>query len=176
MIVDDEINATLVRPLPSGAKLHAFIDACHSGTMLDLPFLCRMDRQRRYIWEDHRPRSGTWKGASGGEAISFSSCDDNQTSADTSVLSNIPSIGALTYSFIQALELGHGTTYGRMLNSMRSTICNTDGSSELGGGDGVVTSLLTMLLTGGSRSGRFRQEPQLTAILPFYIYAKPFSL
>lgn len=40
---------------------------------------------------------------------------------------------------------------------MKSTICNTDGSSELGGGDGVVTSLLTMLLTGGSRSGRFRQ-------------------
>ena len=44
MIVDDEINATLVRPLPRGAKLHAIIDACHSGTMLDLPFLCRMDR------------------------------------------------------------------------------------------------------------------------------------
>ncbi|KDO57704.1 hypothetical protein CISIN_1g039205mg, partial [Citrus sinensis] len=113
------------------------IDACHSGTMLDLPFLCRMDRRGRYIWEDHRPRSGTWKGASGGEAISFSSCDDNQTSADTSsltdielfnlmlyerALSNIPSIGAITYSFIQASELGHGTTYGRMLTSMRSTI------------------------------------------------------
>lgn len=44
MIVDDEINATIVRPLPHGAKLHAIIDACHSGTVLDLPFLCRMDR------------------------------------------------------------------------------------------------------------------------------------
>lgn len=44
MIVDDEINATIVRPLPSGVKLHAIIDACHSGTVLDLPFLCRMDR------------------------------------------------------------------------------------------------------------------------------------
>lgn len=44
MIVDDEINATIVRPLPRGAKLHAIIDACHSGTVLDLPFLCRMDR------------------------------------------------------------------------------------------------------------------------------------
>ncbi|XP_049405910.1 metacaspase-1-like isoform X2 [Solanum stenotomum] len=30
MIVDDELNATLVRPLPRGAKLHAIIDACHS--------------------------------------------------------------------------------------------------------------------------------------------------
>lgn len=43
MIVDDEINATIVRPLPLGVKLHAIIDACHSGTVLDLPFLCRMD-------------------------------------------------------------------------------------------------------------------------------------
>lgn len=44
MIVDDEINTTIVRPLPHGVKLHAIIDSCHSGTMLDLPFLCRMDR------------------------------------------------------------------------------------------------------------------------------------
>lgn len=44
MIVDDEINAAIVRPLPHGVKLHALIDACHSGTALDLPFLCRMDR------------------------------------------------------------------------------------------------------------------------------------
>lgn len=44
MIVDDEINATIVRPLTHGVKLHAIIDACHSGTVLDLPFLCRMDR------------------------------------------------------------------------------------------------------------------------------------
>lgn len=44
MIVDDEINATIVRPLPHGVKLHSIIDACHSGTVLDLPFLCRMNR------------------------------------------------------------------------------------------------------------------------------------
>lgn len=44
MIVDDEINAALVRPIPAGVKLHAIIDACHSGTALDLPFLCRMSR------------------------------------------------------------------------------------------------------------------------------------
>lgn len=44
MIVDDEINTTIVRPLPRGVKLHAIIDSCHSGTVLDLPFLCRMNR------------------------------------------------------------------------------------------------------------------------------------
>ncbi|XP_071934345.1 metacaspase-1 isoform X2 [Coffea arabica] len=149
MIVDDEINATIVRPLPRGAKLHAIIDACHSGTVLDLPFLCRMDRTGRYTWEDHRPRSGAWKGTSGGEVISFSGCDDDQTAADTDALSKVTSTGAMTYSFIQAIERGQGTTYGSILNSMRSTVT----SNEDGLGGGIVTSLLTMLLTGGSLSG-----------------------
>ncbi|KAF3615899.1 Metacaspase-2 [Capsicum annuum] len=172
MIVDDEINATLVRPLPRGAKLHAIIDACHSGTMLDLPFLCRMDRTGRYVWEDHRPQSGAWKGTSGGEVISFSGCDDDQTSADTDSLSKVTSTGAMTFSFIQAIEHGQGTTYGGILNAMRSSIRSSD--NDLGGG--IVTSLLTMLVTGGSVGIGMRQEPQLTATEPFDVYTKPFSL
>ncbi|CAL5407617.1 unnamed protein product [Camellia sinensis] len=173
MIVDDEINATIVRPLPPGVKLHAIIDACHSGTVLDLPFLCRMDRTGRYIWEDHRPRSGVWKGTSGGEVISFSGCDDDQTSADTAALSKVTSTGAMTFSFIQAIERGNATTYGNMLTAMRSTIRNTD-NNDLGGG--IVTSLLTMLLTGGSLGVGMRQEPQLTANEAFDVYSKPFSI
>lgn len=175
MIVDDEINATLVRPLPPGVKLHAIIDACHSGTVLDLPFLCRMNRSGQYVWEDHRPRSGAWKGSGGGEVISFSGCDDDQTSADTSALSQVTSTGAMTYCFIQAIEHGQASTYGSVLNSMRAAIRNTgSGGNSLGGG--VVTSLLTMLVTGGSASGGLRQEPQLTACEPFDVYMKPFSL
>lgn len=173
MIVDDEINATIVRPLPHGVRLHAIIDACHSGTILDLPFLCRMSRSGQYVWEDHRPRSGVWKGTSGGEVISFSGCDDDQTSADTSALSKITSTGAMTFCFIQAIERGHAGTYGSILNSMRTAIRNT-GSS--GGGGGDVTSLVTMLLTGGSIGGGLRQEPQLTACQPFDVYTRPFSL
>jgi len=172
MIVDDEINARIVRPLPRGVRLHAIIDACHSGTVLDLPFLCRLNRSGQYVWEDHRPRSGTWKGTSGGEAISFSGCDDNQTSADTSALSRITSTGAMTYCFIQAIEKGAGTTYGSLLNSMRNTIRETGA----GTGGGPVTSLITMLLTGGSYSGGLTQEPQLTSTEPFEIHTKPFYL
>ncbi|KAL6569263.1 Metacaspase-1 [Orobanche minor] len=199
MIVDDEINASLVRPIPHGAKLHAIIDACHSGTVLDLPFLCRMgsmivsgntngislpsylrehfgSRNGEYTWEDHRPRSGVWKGSNGGEVISFSGCDDHQTSADTSALSKITSTGAMTFCFIQAIERGHGTTYGSMLTAMRTAIRDVGSSGpELGGG--MVTSLLTMLLAGGSGgAGRLRQEPQLTACEPFDAFTKPFSL
>ncbi|KAJ4957570.1 hypothetical protein NE237_024681 [Protea cynaroides] len=172
MIVDDEINATIVRPLPYGVKLHAIIDCCHSGTMLDLPFVCRMNRSGQYVWEDQRPPSGVWKGTNGGEAISFSGCDDDQTSADTSALSRITSTGAMTYCFIQAIERGEGTTYGSILNSMRTAIRNT--GNDFGGGP--VTTLLTMLLTGGSITGGLRQEPQLSGCEPFEVYTKPFSL
>lgn len=34
-----EINAAIVKPLPPGAKLHAIIDTCQSGTFLGLPFM-----------------------------------------------------------------------------------------------------------------------------------------
>ncbi|KAM7273657.1 hypothetical protein ACFE04_028321 [Oxalis oulophora] len=172
MILDDEINTTIVRPLPRGVKLHAIIDACHSGTMLDLPFLCRMDKTGKYTWEDHRPRSGTWKGTSGGEVISFSGCDDNQTSADTSALAKNTLTGAMTYAFIQAIERGHGTTYGKLMSAMRSTIRNADSFVD----GGPVTHLLSMLLTGAGLLNRITQEPQLTAHEPFDIYAKAFSL
>ncbi|KAJ6672127.1 METACASPASE-1-LIKE [Salix viminalis] len=172
MIVDDEINAVIVRPLSHGVKLHAIIDACHSGTVLDLPFLCRMDKSGDYVWEDHRPRSGAWKGTSGGEVISFSGCDDDQISAETSALSKITSTGAMTYSFIQAIESGHGNTYGSMLKAMRTTIHKK--INEPGGGK--LPSLLSMLLPGGFFRGGIRQEPQLTANEQFDVYSKHFSL
>lgn len=38
-MVDDELHARLVRPLPIGCRLTAFFDSCHSGTALDLPFV-----------------------------------------------------------------------------------------------------------------------------------------
>ncbi|KAK4489359.1 hypothetical protein RD792_005166 [Penstemon davidsonii] len=179
MIVDNEINATIVRPLPPGVKLHAIIDACHSGTVLDLSYLCRMDRTGRYTWEDQRPKTGTWKGTSGGEAISFSGCDDDQTSADTAAMSKVTSTGVMTFAFIQAIEQGQGATYGSILSAMRSTIRKTN--SELGGGGGggdSMTTLLTMLLSGGSAgaSGGLTQVPQLCANEQFDVYAKPFSL
>ncbi|KAG8650362.1 hypothetical protein MANES_07G031800v8 [Manihot esculenta] len=122
MIIDDEINDTIVRPLPKGAMLHAIIDACYSGTILDLPFVCKMDREGYYTWEDQTCSPDTYKGTSGGLALCFSACNDNQTSVDTNALSGNASTGALTYSFIQAVENEPGLKYGRLLNAMRQAI------------------------------------------------------
>lgn len=48
-------------------------------------FLNTFGRSGSYTWEDHRPPSGVYKGTNGGEVISFSGCDDDQTAADTQV-------------------------------------------------------------------------------------------
>lgn len=39
MIVNDENNATIFRPFPSVARLHAIINAYHSGIVIDFPFI-----------------------------------------------------------------------------------------------------------------------------------------
>lgn len=41
-------------------------------------------------------------------------------------LSNTTPTGATTFSFIQAIEHGHGTTYGDILSSMQYTIRNAE--------------------------------------------------
>ncbi|WOL03806.1 metacaspase-1-like [Canna indica] len=167
-IIDDEINETLVRPLGRGVKLHALVDACHSGTILDLPYLCRLSRAGYYQWENHMPPSGTFKGTSGGSAILISGCDDHQTSADTSAFAGSTSTGAMTYSFIQAIENQPGTTYGSLLMAMRSAIRDASTGIRL---SGPIVSLMRRVFNFG-----LTQEPQLSSSDIFDIYHKPFLL
>jgi hypothetical protein len=39
VIVDDTINNILVKRLPSGCRLTGLVDACHSGSVFDLPYV-----------------------------------------------------------------------------------------------------------------------------------------
>ncbi|XP_068639064.1 metacaspase-1-like [Aristolochia californica] len=166
-IVDDEINEVLVRQLPRGAKLHAIIDASHSGTVLDLPYVYKIARDGLCQWVNQNLPS-TYKGTNGGLAISFSSCRDDQTSDDTSAYSVNATTGAMTYCFVQALESKPGATYGELLNSMRFSI----GEVQKGILNcGPIASLLRKMLRTG-----FSADPQLSASEQFDAYSKPFTL
>lgn len=154
-ILDDEINATIVRPLPRGATLHAIIDTCFSGTFLDLPFMCRMNREGYYRWVDHSIPYAAYKGTRGGLAISISACDDDQNSGDTTVFTGTAT-GALTYSFIQTVEREPRLTYGRLLSTMRNSISKAQNVFL-----GFTNSL---------------QEPQLSSSEQFDIYSKGIIL
>ncbi|AQL05897.1 Metacaspase-1 [Zea mays] len=169
-ILDDEINDTIVRPLGKGVKLHAIVDTCHSGTILDLPYLCRMSRTGYWQWENHaRPSGMLTKRPNGGLAISISGCSDDQKSADASGFSDeSSSIGAMTDSFIKAVEAEPGTTYGRLLSAMRTRIRDGQGSRRL---PGRLGSFVRWMIPSSSV-----QEPQLCSSEMFDIYRKPFLL
>ncbi|KAL0412681.1 UNVERIFIED_CONTAM: Lysine-specific histone demethylase 11 [Sesamum radiatum] len=102
MISDNYINKTIVNPLIQGVTLHAIIDSCHSGTVLDLPYVYNINTGK---WDDNRAPSGESKDTCGGKAICFSACEDYQQAADTSAFSiNNKMAGAMTSTFIRAVE------------------------------------------------------------------------
>ncbi|XP_042011049.1 metacaspase-1-like [Salvia splendens] len=123
MIVDNFINRAIVRPLGPGVKLHAIIDSCHSGTILDLPHVCNA----RGEWEDNSPPSGAYKGTKGGKAICFSACEDYQLAADTTLFSSEREMtGAMTITFINAIkesqERNEKISYKGVMDAMHESI------------------------------------------------------
>ena len=180
MIVDDEINALLVNSLPEGVHLHAIIDACHSGSVLDLEFRTEMTPRGASWAAEYGPRGPkVKKSTSGGLAIQFGSSRDSQTSADTAALSGTVSTGAATWAFINSIEkLGTGVSYGRLLDEMHATLHKALGAAGAGGG-GVpgmpeLPGLLGLLLGVGMQmaggpggAGGGVQNPVLSASQPF---------
>lgn len=61
----------------------------------------------------------------------------------------------MTFCFIQAIERGHAQTYGSLLCAMRDAIRTTNVNQGMGAGP--VTSLLEMLVQGGSTTGGLTQ-------------------
>ena len=125
-IVDDEINSTLIRPLIPGVRLHAVVDACHSGTVMDLQYSfvsSNVNGERRQLWVDNLKNKRINKNTNGGTAICFSSSSDAQVSADTTMYTgtNIAT-GACTYAFINAIEKGKANSYGELLYNMQLAV------------------------------------------------------
>ncbi|XP_017257242.1 metacaspase-1 [Daucus carota subsp. sativus] len=119
VILDNEINDTIVRPLKPGVRLHAIVDSCHSGTILDLSYVYNLKDK---TWMNNHPPSNAYKGTSGGQAICFSACEDDQLAEDTSAFSGKQMSGAMTYTFIKAILENPDITYEGIMISMRTAI------------------------------------------------------
>ncbi|KAF7376750.1 Metacaspase pca1 [Mycena sanguinolenta] len=62
MIVDNELHATLVKPLPSGSHLVAVLDTSHSGSLLNLPHYRCNRVVVPWIWRGKRNSEDLWNG------------------------------------------------------------------------------------------------------------------
>ncbi|KAF2294087.1 hypothetical protein GH714_007418 [Hevea brasiliensis] len=153
MILDYDINSAIVRPLPKDVTLHAIVDACYCGTILDLP----------KAWEDNYAPSGARKQTNGGLAISICRCVDDQMLADTSAFNTKAMNGVMTYNLIDILRYP-GVTYGDMLDLMH-------GSIEEANRNGCLAS--RFLRTSCQKP---IPKPVLSSSEPFDVYGKNFIL
>ncbi|PPS07506.1 hypothetical protein GOBAR_AA13157 [Gossypium barbadense] len=123
MIVDNDLNTLIVRPLTPGVTLHAIVDACHSGTILDLPKVYMSEEKK---WVNNSPPSGAEKRTSGGLAISISACLDHQAAADSSAFTPGEMNGALTYILAEILKKLPGPTYADLFDLINETLNNVN--------------------------------------------------
>ncbi|KAF7312076.1 hypothetical protein MIND_00219800 [Mycena indigotica] len=116
-IVDDEMHDIMVKPLPSGCRLTAVFDSCHSGTVLDLPYIydSRGRLRGRQISDRARARKAT-----PADVISWSGCKDGQTSADTFI--DGQAVGAASHAFIKAIDMQPHQSYQDLLRNIRKIL------------------------------------------------------
>jgi len=112
-ITDDELKANLINKIPKKCKLRCFIDTCHSGSSLDLPF-CIKTTNNTYTSESASCLLSS-------DVLCISGCKDNQYSADT-VIDDKPA-GALTGYLLKSFALAsNNETWFELLISVRSML------------------------------------------------------
>ncbi|KAL4261723.1 peptidase C14B family protein [Pleurotus pulmonarius] len=113
-ITDDTMHDIMVKPLPRNCRLTALFDCCHSGTALDLPYIYRTDGRvkKELVTPQARRRK-----SSPADVISFSGCEDGQTSADT--FANGVAVGAMSHAFISVLRKNPRQSYQGLLAAVR---------------------------------------------------------
>nr|XP_048337318.1 metacaspase-1-like isoform X2 [Ziziphus jujuba var. spinosa] len=164
MILDNDINTDIVKPLKKGVTLHAIVDACQSGTILDLVHVYDHHKSK---WEDNSPPSGVDKGTAGGLAICISACNDDKMASETSAFGAGTKTlnGAMTFILCRALKQNPDITYRALLNTMSDTIRQVNEDRCLQ--SGICRKI--------SRH-KVRQEPMLSSSEKFDVNTMKFIL
>lgn len=94
-ITDDDLRSELAIKIPAGSKCFVILDACHSGTAVDLRCSWQVPNPFSLHYEEDQDYDKTL-----GQLVLLSGCRDNQTSADTADGNGIP-CGALTWALLE---------------------------------------------------------------------------
>lgn len=118
VISDDEIHEILVKPLAAGSRLTALFDSCHSGTVLDLPYLYDSE-QSKFI--DGVTPDARIRRYSQAQVFCFSGCGDSEESE--SVVMPGQSIGGLmTFAFIHVFSCTQSLTFQSVSEQIRAFV------------------------------------------------------
>lgn len=112
-IVDDDLRKNIVEKVPNGAKLRVFLDCCHSGTGLDLPYNYKIGETFTKMYNS-LPNNL--------DCVLISGCKDSQTSADAYV--GGVWAGALTRALLPLLKNSKTvpTTWKQLLMLVRHSL------------------------------------------------------
>lgn len=120
-ITDDDLYLLLVKKVAEKCKLFSVLDACHSGTGMDLKY--------NYIASD---KSDTVKIVGQKEdirnnVVMLSGCKDEQTSADTYEVINgrLQAQGALTWALLSEWQKDNNIKYADLIRNVRKLLLDS---------------------------------------------------
>ncbi|KAG2134189.1 caspase domain-containing protein [Suillus bovinus] len=118
MISDDVIHEIMVKPLAAGSRLTALFDSCHSGTVLDLPYLYD-SRQCKFV--DGITPDARIKKSSQAQVVCFSGCEDSEES-ESIAMPGQPIGGLMTFAFIHVFSCTRALTFQNRFEQIRAFV------------------------------------------------------
>jgi hypothetical protein len=145
IIVDDDIYEMVAGRLADGVRLTAVLDCCHSGTLMDLPYMftatgdnlaagsamARRSNRNKYANRTCFSRDQASAVVGAPQVLMFSGCQDDQTSADVSNTASfdVPATdapgsagGACTNAMAEVLHKTPTMTFAQLLTAMRENL------------------------------------------------------
>ncbi|KAF8483394.1 Metacaspase-1 [Russula ochroleuca] len=116
LIYDDVLHDALVKPLPSGCRLTAVFDSCHSGSILDLNYEFHSNGRVK-----SSPVAAAFQQAKSTPAdVCFSACEDGQLSVNT--VQGGVAVGVMSYAYLKVLKQNPQITYIDLLRGVREIL------------------------------------------------------
>ncbi|KAI0319439.1 caspase domain-containing protein [Amylostereum chailletii] len=106
-----------VSPLPAGCRLTGLFDSCHSGSILDLPYLYHSNGR---VKGSQVARNFRKERSTPADVITWSGSTDSQTSADT--VQGGQAVGAMSYAFVKVLKRNPQISYQDLLRGVREVL------------------------------------------------------
>ncbi|KAG1848000.1 caspase domain-containing protein [Suillus tomentosus] len=118
VINDDEIHEIMVKPLAAGSRLTALFDSCHSGTVLDLPYLYD---SRQCTFVDGVTPGARIRKHSQAQVVCFSGCEDYEES-ESITMPGRPIGGLMTFAFIHVFSCTQALTFQNRFEQIRAFV------------------------------------------------------